>query len=112
MSAANDKVSKEATGFVVEFLSPNKGKVNGPNNDLAWVGAMHTTMGARYGPMVRVFTDQVPHVVPDLEADDVPQADNPVMEGLSGANVNAIRVSAIIAHVKKKRDLRDELPIC
>ena len=30
MSAANDKVSKEATGLVVEFLSPDKGKANGP----------------------------------------------------------------------------------
>ena len=57
MSAANDKESKEATGLVVEFLSPNKGKANGPNNYLAWAGAMHTTMGARYGPMARVFTD-------------------------------------------------------
>ena len=36
MSAANDKESKEATGLVVEFLSPNKGKANGPNNYLAW----------------------------------------------------------------------------
>ena len=34
MSAANDKVSKEAMGLVVEFLSPNKGKANGPNNYL------------------------------------------------------------------------------
>ena len=30
MSAANDKKSKEATGLVVEFSSPNKGKANGP----------------------------------------------------------------------------------
>ena len=110
MSTANDKESKEATGLVVEFLSPNKGKANGPNNYLAWAGAMHTTMGARYGPMARVFTDQVPYVVPDLEADDVPQADDPGMEGLSAANLNAIRVSAITAHAKKKRELRDELP--
>ena len=49
MSVANDKVSKEATGLVVEFLIPDKGKANGPNNYLAWAGAMHTTMGARYG---------------------------------------------------------------
>jgi hypothetical protein len=90
MSAANDKVSKEATGFVVEFLSPNKGKANGPNNYLAWAGAMHTNMGARYGPMARVLTDQVPYVVPDLKADDVPQADDPGKEGLSVANLNAI----------------------
>ena len=110
MSAANDKESKEATGLVVEFLSPNKGKANGPNNYLAWAGAMHTTMGARYGPMARVFTDQVPYVVPDLEADDVPQADDPGMEDLSAASLNAIRVSAITAHAKKKRELRDELP--
>ena len=40
MSAANDKVSKEATSLVAEFLSPNKGKVNGPNNYLAWAGAI------------------------------------------------------------------------
>ncbi len=66
MSDANDKVSKDTTGLVPEFLSPNKGKVNGPNNYLAWAGAMHTTMGARYGPMTRVFADQVPYVVPDL----------------------------------------------
>ncbi len=36
MSTANDKSSKEATGLVVEILSPNKGKANGPNNYLAW----------------------------------------------------------------------------
>ncbi len=77
MSAANDKMSKEATGLVVKFLSPNKGKANGPNNYLVWAGAIHTTTGARYGPMARVFADQVPYVVPDLEADDVPQADDP-----------------------------------
>ena len=57
MSAANDKVSKDATALVMEFLSPNKGKANGPNNYLAWAGAMHTTLGALYGPMDRVFTD-------------------------------------------------------
>jgi hypothetical protein len=73
MSAANDKVSKEATGLVVEFLSTNDGKANGPNNYLAWAGAMHTPMGARYGPMARVFNDQVPYVVPNLEAADVPK---------------------------------------
>ncbi len=72
MSAANDKASKETTGLVVEFLSFNKGKANGPNNYLAWAGKKHTTMGARDGPMARVFNDQVPYVVPDLEADDVP----------------------------------------
>ena len=77
MSAANDKVSKEATGLVVEFLIPNTGKANRPNNYLAWVGAMHTPMGARYGPMAKVFINQVPYVVPDLEADDVPQANDP-----------------------------------
>jgi hypothetical protein len=37
---------------------------------------MQTTTGARYGPIARVFNDQVPYVVPDLEADDVPQADD------------------------------------
>jgi hypothetical protein len=79
MSVANDEVAKEATGLVVEFLSSNKGKANEPNNCLAWVGAMHTTMGARYGPMARIFGDQVPYVVPDLKADDVPQADDPGM---------------------------------
>ncbi len=35
MSAAFDKELKEATGLQVEFLSPNKGKANGPNNYLA-----------------------------------------------------------------------------
>ncbi len=56
-SAADDKVSKESTDLVVEFFSPNKGKVNGPNNYLAWAGAMHTTMGARYGLIARVLND-------------------------------------------------------
>ena len=32
------------------------------------------------------------------------------MEGISAANLNAIRVSAITAHAKKKKELRDELP--
>ena len=95
---------------MVEFLSPNKGKANEPNNYLAWAGAIHATMGARYGQMARVFTDQVPYVVPNLEADDVPQAHGPDMEGLSVANLNVIRLSAITAHAKKKRELRDELP--
>ena len=98
MSATNDKGSKEATGLVLKFSSPNKGKANVSNNYLAWAGAMHTNMGACYGPMSRVFADQVPYVVLDLEADDVPQADDPGMEGLSAANINAIRVSAITAH--------------
>ncbi len=90
MSAANDKASKEATGLVVGLLSPNKDKANGPNKYLAWAGAMHTTMGARYGPMARVFNDNVPYFMPDFEADDVPQADDPGMEGLFAANINAI----------------------
>ncbi len=72
MSGANDKASKEATGLVMEYLSPNKGKANVSINYLDWAGAMHTTMGARYGLMAMVFTGQVPYVVPDLEADDVP----------------------------------------
>jgi len=102
MSTANDKVLKEATGLVVKFLSPNKGKVNGPmNNYLAWVGVMYTTMAARYDPMARIFNDQVPYVVPDLQADDVPQGDDPGMEGLSAANFNTIRVSAISDQAKK-----------
>ena len=74
MSAADDNASKEVTGLVVEFFSPNKGKANESSNFLAWAGVMHATMGARYGPLARVFTDQVPYVVFDLEADDVPQA--------------------------------------
>jgi hypothetical protein len=74
MSAASDKVSKETMGLVVEILSPNKGKVNGPNNYLAWAAAMYTIMGARYGPMARVSADQVPYVMPDLRPNDVPQA--------------------------------------
>ena len=110
MSAANDKVSKEAMGLVVEFLSPNKGKANGPNNYLAWAGAMHTTMGARHGPMARVFADQVPYVLPDLGPDDLPQAGDPGMDGLTAANLQAIRVSVVTAHAKKKRELRDEQP--
>ncbi len=110
MSAVNDKVSKEASGLVVEFLSPKTGKANGSNNYLAWAGAMHTIIGARYGPIAMVFTDHVAYVVLDLEADDKPQADDPGMEGLSTANLNVIRVSAITAHAKKKRELRDELP--
>ncbi len=88
MSAANDKASMKATGLVMEFLSPNKGTANGPSSYLAW--AMHTTIGVHYGPMARVVNDKVSHVVPDLEADDVPQADDPGMEGLSAANLNAI----------------------
>ncbi len=94
----------------MEFLSPNKGKANGPNNYLVWAGAMHTTMGARYGPIATIFNDKVSYVVPDLEADDVPKADDPSMEGLSAANLNAIRVSVITAHAIKKRERRDELP--
>jgi hypothetical protein len=110
MSVANDKASKKAAGLVMEFLSPNKGKTNGPDNYLAWAGVTHTTMGAHYVPMARVFNDQVPYVVPDLEADNVHRTDNPGMEGLSAANLDAIRVSVISAHVKKKRELRDKLP--
>jgi len=68
---------------VVDFLSPNKGKANGPNNYLAWAGAMHNTMGARYSPMARVFNDQVPCVVNDIDADNVHQADDPGMDCLS-----------------------------
>ncbi len=59
------------------FLIATKGKANRPNNYLAWAGAMHSTTGARYGPMAKVFTDQVSYVVPDFEADDVPQANDP-----------------------------------
>ena len=92
-------------------MSPNKGKANGPNSYLAWAGAMHTTMGARYGPSAMVFTDKVTYVMPDLEADDVSQADDPCVEGLSAANLDVIRVSVITAHANKKRELRDELPI-
>ncbi len=72
MSVANDKASKEATDLVGELLSPNKGKANEPSNYLVRSNAMHTTMGARYSPMDRVFNDQVPYVVSDLKADDVP----------------------------------------
>ncbi len=66
-------------------------------------------MGARYGPMAKVFNDHVPYVVPNFEADDVPQADDPGIEGLSAANLNANRVSVITAHAKKKRKLKHEL---
>ena len=110
MSAANDKAPKEATGLVVEFVSLNKGKANGPNINLAWAGAMHTTTGASYGPIGMVFTDQVPYVVLELEADNVPQADDPGMEGLSAVIFNVIRVSAITTNAKKKREPRDKLP--
>jgi hypothetical protein len=51
---------------------------------------MHTTMGTCNGPVARVVNDQVPYVDPDLEADDIPQADDQGMEGLSAANLNAI----------------------
>ena len=95
---------------MVEFLSPNKGKVNGPNMYLARASAMHAAMGLHYDSMVRICNDQVPYSVPDLEANDVTQADDPGMEGLSTANLNAIRVSAITAHAEKKIELRDELP--
>ena len=60
MSAANDKVSKEAMGLVVEFLSPNKVKLNGANIYDVWATVMRTTLVARYDPMVRVLTGQVP----------------------------------------------------
>ncbi len=52
----------------------------------------------------------MPYDVPDLEADDVPKVDDPGMEGLSASNLNAIRISAITAHAKKKREPKDELP--
>ncbi len=68
---------------------------------------MHTFMGARYGPITKVLNDKVPYVVPDLKTDDVPQADDPGMEGLSSVNLNVVRVSVKTAHAKKKRD---ELP--
>jgi hypothetical protein len=110
MPAANDKSSKEATGLVVEFSSLNKGKANGLNNYLAWAGAMSTSLGARYGPITRVFNDQMTYKVLEIEADDIPQKDDPGIEGDSAANLDDIRVSVITAHVKKKRELRDELP--
>ena len=90
MSTANTKASKEATGLVMKFSSPNKSKANGPNNYLTWADAIYTSKGSRYGPMVRVFADLVPYVVPDLESVDVPQADDPGMEGLSAINLNPI----------------------
>ena len=80
MSAATNKASKETADLVVKFLSPNKGKANGPSNYLPWAGAMYPTIGARYNPMAMVFLDQKPCVVPDLEAEDVPQADEPGMD--------------------------------
>ncbi len=40
---------------------------------------MHTTLGARYGPMARVFADQVPYVVPNIDFSDLPQAGDPGM---------------------------------
>ncbi len=67
-------------------------------------------MDARYGQRARVFTDQVSCVVPDIEADDVSQTDNPDMEGLSATNLDTIRVSEITAHAKKKIEPRDEVP--
>jgi hypothetical protein len=71
---------------------------------------MHTTLGARFGPMARVFTDQVPYVVHDIEIGDLPLAGDLGMEGLTIANLNAIRVSMITDHAKKKKDTRDEQP--
>ena len=88
MSAAKDKVSKEAMGLVMVFLSPNKGKFNGTNNYFAWAAAMHTTLGARYGPMARVFTDQVPYVVPDIEVGELPQVGSPGVEGIGLVNLD------------------------
>jgi len=41
MSATHDNAPKEATGFVVEVLSPVEGKANGPNNYLAWAASPH-----------------------------------------------------------------------
>jgi len=69
---------------------------------------MHTTLGARYGPMVMVFTDQVPYVVPDIKIGDLPEVGDPSMEGPTIDNLNAIRASVITNHTKKKRELKDE----
>jgi hypothetical protein len=103
---------EEATGLVVEFLSFNKGKTKGPNNYLAWAGAMHTTMGARYGPMTVFFYDQVPYGMLALEAGDLLQANQPDMEDLSASSFNIIRVLVITALARKKRVLRNDLPKC
>jgi hypothetical protein len=48
------------------------------------------------------------YVVPDIKIGDLPQAGDLGMDGLTIANINAIRVSAITDHAKKKRDMRDE----
>ena len=110
MSTANDAKSKGATSLVVELLSPVKGKHNGRNNYSEWAPGMQTIMGMQYGAMARVLLDQVPYVVPELGPEDIPQQDDPGMEGLTAANLNSIRVSAIVARAKKVRELREEQP--
>jgi len=68
MSIANDKSSTEATCLVVEFLSHDKGKVNGPNIYLAWAGAMHIIMESNNGRIWPILSmDLGKHVVKDFK---------------------------------------------
>ena len=61
-------------------------------------------MRARYcGQVVKVFNNHASSTVrfPNLQANYVPQADDPGMEDTSAANLNAIRGSVISAQAKK-----------
>jgi hypothetical protein len=110
MSTAIDAKSKEATSLVVEMLSPVKGKVNRRNNYSERAPGMQTIMGMQYGAMARVLLDRVPYIVPELGPEALPQLGDPVMVGLTAANIASIRVSAITARAKKVRELRNACP--
>jgi hypothetical protein len=60
-------------------------------------------MGARYDLVASIVNDHVSYVVPNLEADDVPQADDLGMKRLSTANLDVIRVSVITTYAEYKR---------
>jgi hypothetical protein len=110
MSTANNAKSKEATSLVVELLSAVKGKYSGRNNFSKWDPGVQTIMGMQSGAMARVLIDQVPYVIPELGPEDLPQPNDPGMEGLSIANLTSIRVLAITARAKIVRELRDNHP--
>jgi hypothetical protein len=112
MSTANDAKSKEATSLVVEMLSTVKRNVNWRNNYSEWAPGIQTMMGIQYVAIARVLLDRVPYVVPELGPEDLPQLDDPGMEGLTAANKASIRVSAITARAKKVRELRDACSKC
>jgi hypothetical protein len=60
--------------------------------------------------MSRVLLDRVPYVILEFGPEEVPPLGKPGMGGSSTENINSIRVSAIIAHAKKVRELRDASP--